>query len=49
MGLDFVDDADFAGLTEGIHGIAEIFLRQFVDVVVGVFFGDFDDAPRTSR
>src|SRR5438094_101804 len=45
LGLDFVDDANLAGLAEGIHGLAEIFLRQFVDVVVGVFLGDFDDAP----
>jgi hypothetical protein len=44
LGLDFVDDAGFAGLGIGIFVYAEIFLCQLVDVIVGAIFGDFDDA-----
>ena len=43
FGLDFVEDANFAGLAEGIFRISKIFVRQAVDVFVGTFFGDFDD------
>src|SRR5258706_5072071 len=43
FGLDLVGYADFAGLTEGIDRIAEIFLRELVDVVVGAGFSDFHD------
>ena len=43
FGLDFVEDADFAGLAERIFRIAEIFVGEAVDVIVGAFFGDLDD------
>src|SRR5580693_6702645 len=43
--LDDVGHADLAGLAEGIDRIAEIFLREFVDVIVGAFFRNLHDAP----
>src|SRR5260370_41357168 len=45
--LDFVGHAHFAGLTEGIDGLAQIFLRELIDVVVRAVFGDFDDLAAT--
>src|SRR5205807_6527754 len=44
FGLDFVEDADFAGLAVGIFVHAEILLGQLVDAVVGAIFRDLDDA-----
>src|SRR5258708_20947673 len=41
--LDFVGHAHFAGLAEGIDGLAQIFLREFVDVIVRAVFGNFHD------
>ena len=43
LGFDFVEDADFAGLAEGVFRIAEIFVGEAVDVIIGAFFGDLDD------
>ena len=43
FGLDFVQDADFAGLAVGIFVDAEILLGHFVDLLGGAFFGDFND------
>src|SRR5579862_4038960 len=44
FGFDFVDHADFAGLTVGIFIDTEIFFGHLVDVGAGAFFSDFDDA-----
>src|SRR5260370_35131212 len=41
--LDFVGHAHFAGLAVRIDGIAQIFLREFVDVIVRTLFGNFHD------
>src|SRR5258708_27967251 len=42
--FDFVGDADFAGLAVRIDGLAQIFFRKLVDVLVRTIFGDFKDA-----
>lgn len=42
--LDFVEDADFAGLAVGVFIDTEIFLRHLVDVFGGAFFGDLNNA-----
>src|SRR5262249_25667 len=42
--LNLVEDSDLARLAEGVNGLAQIFLRKLVDVVVGAVFGNFDDS-----
>ncbi len=42
-GLNLVEDADFAGLAEGVFRIAQIFVGEAINVIVGAFFGDLDD------
>src|SRR5215469_5618518 len=44
LGLDFVHDADLAGLAIGISVGAKVFLGHLVDVLVGVLLGDFYNA-----
>jgi hypothetical protein len=41
--LDLVGDADFAWFPERVNWISQIFLREFVDMVVCTIFCDFDD------
>src|SRR3977135_1367851 len=41
---NLIEDADFAGLAERIDRVAQIFLRELVDVIVSAVFGDFHDA-----
>src|SRR5690348_11336103 len=43
--LDFVEDADFARLPEGINGLAQILLRKLVDVIVRAVLCNLDDTP----
>src|SRR2546423_8002932 len=44
LGLDLVDYPRFVSLAVRIFIDAQIFFRQFVDVGIGAFFGDFDYA-----
>src|SRR5262249_32036236 len=41
--LDLVGDANLTRLPEGINGLAKIFLRKLIDVVIGATFCDLHD------
>src|SRR5580704_11137791 len=44
FGLDLVEDAHLARLPERINGLAQIFLRKLVDVLIRTGLRNLDDA-----